>query len=175
MSDHEALITALEHEVRVLRARTSALHRLESSQHIVRTLLENASDTLGAPLAAVNLIHATEQVTVAGVGLQTGSTSFDASYCKHVVVLRGPLTVENSEEHPMVRDNLATTRDGLRSYLGVPLITPDELVIGALCVCDHKPRKWSDDDLENLQLLAGRLMELEAELTKTLRDAGVAK
>lgn len=171
MTNAHELIGQLDNELRVLRVRTSALVHVSELRSAVKLMLEAAGDTLGTPLAAVNLIDADKQLTVAAVGLQTGPVNFDASYCQHVVVGRQSLAIEDSIFDPLVADNLATTRDGLRAYLGVPLITSDRLVIGALCVCETRPRKWSSDDLSNLIVIAGRLMQLEAEVMDTLRYA----
>ena len=33
------------------------------------------------------------------------------------------------------------------AYLGVPLITAEGKVIGTLCVIDHQPRIWTEDEI----------------------------
>lgn len=154
------LLSEVLDEVRVIRTMASALRHVDRVQLAAQAICEIAVEQLGAPLAAVNLI-AHEQMTIAGVGT-SGDCDLDASYCKHVVAAREPLAIENSLEHPLVAENVATIRDGLRSYLGVPLRTEDDFVIGALCVCDCEPRSWSGDDMIKLTMLSQRLMNVEA-------------
>jgi len=48
--------------------------------------------------------------------------------------------------------------NGVRFYAGAPLYGPDGTVIGALALLDHKPRVFSDEDREKLELEALKLM-----------------
>ena len=50
--------------------------------------------------------------------------------------------------------------DSLRFYAGVPLITADGTVIGALCAWDEQPRSVSDADLEFLEFCGRAAMTL---------------
>ena len=53
-------------------------------------------------------------------------------------------------------------------YLGIPLITSDGHVLGALCAIDETPRDWEPEQIELLETLARAVLdhiELEAETT----------
>jgi hypothetical protein len=67
--------------------------------------------------------------------------------------------VENAQGHPLVGDNDAVAA-GVIAYAGIPLETGAGQAVGALCVVDSKPRKWSEEDLDNLRALARSTMKL---------------
>jgi signal transduction histidine kinase len=84
-----------------------------------------------------------------------------------VVANNQPFVVENAPENPLVCDNLAVPDLGVVAYLGVPLVTADEYVLGSLCVIDSKPRTWTEEDLESLTDIA-ELVMTEIELRQQL-------
>lgn len=43
---------------------------------------------------------------------------------------------------------------GVRAYAGVPLVTPEGLVLGSFCAVDMQPRQWTARDVEVLTELA---------------------
>jgi len=47
----------------------------------------------------------------------------------------------------------------IRFYVGFPLITAPNLAIGALCIADHKPRKFTDEDALLLKSIGTLLIE----------------
>ena len=54
-------------------------------------------------------------------------------------------------------------------YAGAPLITPEGLPIGTLCVIDHKPRTLSKQQLDALSILSKsviNLLEIQLNLKK---------
>lgn len=57
--------------------------------------------------------------------------------------------------------------NGVRFYAGAPLYGPDGTVIGALALLDHKPRAFSDEDREKLELEALKLMVQIGSIAKT--------
>ena len=56
------------------------------------------------------------------------------------------------------------------AYAGIPLVDPDDNVLGVLCAIDHEPRAWSDEDVSTLRRLAQRAI---GELTRA-QAAGAA-
>jgi GAF domain-containing protein len=65
-----------------------------------------------------------------------------------------PLVVANSNDDPLVSDNLAIMDLGVIAYAGVPLRTGAGPVVGAMCAIDHRPRQWTPTELAQLTEIA---------------------
>ncbi|MES2907203.1 MAG: GAF domain-containing protein [Pseudomonadota bacterium] len=112
-----------------------------------------------APIAAMTLIDDKRQFIKSQSGysgplVDIRETPLNYSLCKYVVERREPLIIHDATTDPLVRNNPSVTEMGVKSYLGVPLQTPDEFVLGALCAVDIKPRRWTQDDLATLKEIA---------------------
>ena len=104
----------------------------------LRRLAQLACRILGAPLSAISLIEDRRQLV-----LELGGT---------------PLVVPDARLDPRLRDSPALERFNAVSYLGVPLLDADDLMLGSLCVIDHQPRVWMAEQVELLQGLAASVM-----------------
>lgn len=127
-----------------------------------------ATRLLGVPVAAVSLIDADRQFFKSAVGLvepwaARRETPLSHSFCKHVVESEAPLVVDDAHEHALVCDNPAIADLNVVAYLGVPIVTSSEQVIGSLCAIDGKPRQWSPQDVATLRELVA-LVATEVEL-----------
>ena len=65
-----------------------------------------------------------------------------------------PVIVSDARKDERLLDNLAIRDLGVIAYLGVPLITRDGYVVGTLCVIDHEPRIWTNDEIGLVQDIA---------------------
>ena len=81
-------------------------------------------------------------------------TPLSHSFCQHVVNDNATLVVENAAQHPKVKDNLAVRDLGVATYLGCPIYSPDDKPIGAFCVIDGNPRRWTDVEITQLEGLS---------------------
>ena len=72
-----------------------------------------------------------------------------------------PLAVADARNHPAFSFKVETGEDNLRSLLGVPLLRAGN-VLGVLVVQDKKQRKYADDEVEGLQIVAMVLAEMLA-------------
>lgn len=127
-------------------------------------IARQAAKALDAPVALMTLVDDHRQFFAgrfddAADESEPRETPLDASYCKYVVMKGVPMEIADAQRDPLVRDNPAT-RDGVRSYLGVPLKNEEGQVLGSFCVVDRKPREWSAEDLDQLEDLAGAAMHL---------------
>lgn len=116
-----------------------------------------ASRVLGAPVSLVSIIDEAEdrQYFKSAIGLgepwaSQRQTPLSHSFCQHVAKTNAPLIVDDARIHETVKSNLAIPDLGVIGYLGVPIHSPDQKPIGALCVIDPKVREWSDDDLNTM-------------------------
>jgi hypothetical protein len=118
-----------------------------------------AARVLDAPVALVSLVDRDRQVFASCIGLaepwaQRRETPLTHSFCQHAVAAREPLVVQDARKHPLLRENLAIRDMDVIAYAGIPLITGDGFALGTLCVIDHRPRDWTDEDLETLRDIA---------------------
>jgi sigma-B regulation protein RsbU (phosphoserine phosphatase) len=165
-----SLLAEIQAEIRLIRTMASTLRHVDRVRLAAKAICELAVDLLGVEMALVNLVGETTVTTIAMAGEWNKSeTPLEEAYCPIVVGTGKPLSIMNSHLDDRVKDNLATTRDGVSSYLGVPLRTQDDFVIGALCVCGCTPRVWAERDEEILISLSRKLMDVEAEALREMQ------
>lgn len=138
--------TTRTHELDVLARVTS--HRLRTPMAFVSILDDGTVYFAGAD-------------GITGELAETRQNSAEASYCQYVVALDDVLVVNDSLHDPLVAEHPATTNGEVRAYLGVPLRLDGEC-LGSFCVVDVRPRRWSEDDLAQLQTLAEEALAVAA-------------
>lgn len=135
---------------------------------------------LAVPLAAVSLLDADRQFFLSAQGLPDSladlrETPLSHSFCRAVVETGQPLAVADAREDARVRGHPAIEGFGIVAYLAMPLALPDGCTVGALCVVDQAPRRWTEEDRGALADLAGAVMtELAAGLRLRELDAAGA-
>ena len=134
------------------------LHSLDRSglldappQAVFDRLTRLVQRVLDVPVALVTLVDEDRQVFLSAQGLvgpyaAARQTPLSHSFCQHVVGTGERLKVENALDHPLVRDNPAIKDFGVVAYLGMPLLTMDGQVLGALCAIDREQRAWTEAD-----------------------------
>lgn len=108
------------------------------------------------PVAAVNMIGSDRVFFAASVGVGRLDMSRDVSFCAHAITQDGVMVVPDATADERFHDNpLVTGSAGLRFYAGIPLLSPNGLALGALCLIDSKPHEdFSQEDRERLRELA---------------------
>ncbi len=122
-----------------------------------------ATRLLNVPVSLVSLVDSDRQFFKSAIGLPEPwatkrETPLTHSFCQHLVPTGNTLVIEDARTDPLVCNNLAVPELGVISYLGAPLITRTGYVLGALCAINSKPRKWTPEDIANLNELAGIVM-----------------
>jgi len=127
----------------------SLIPSLEPVVHIAIRMFE-------MPVAAINMIGSDHVFFLASVGVNEADMSRDASFCAHAITQSGVMVVPDATLDDRFHDNpLVIGKTGLRFYAGVPLLSPEGLALGALCVIDNKPHvDFSPDDESRLAELA---------------------
>lgn len=122
------------------------LHSLDPVVHI-------ASRMFDMPVAAVNMIGSDHVFFAAAVGVGEVDMSRDVSFCAHAINQSNVMVVPDATLDERFHDNpLVTGAANLRFYAGVPLLSPEGLALGALCIIDDKPH--TDFNTEDQQRLA---------------------
>jgi GAF domain-containing protein len=130
-------------------------------------LTQLASHVLRAPVALVSLVDKDRQFFKSCLGLpepwaSERETPLSHSFCQHAIAARRPLIVEDARTHPVLHDNDAIRDLGVIAYAGIPLQSADGEPLGTLCVIDHEPRKWTEEEIE---LLKGIARAVQAQVT----------
>jgi signal transduction histidine kinase len=128
----------------------------------LQALVDLAADIVGAPMAAINLLTATQQHMVATSGIAPTVCSTDESMCAVVAADPAPVVVPDATVDSRFSANPFVTGvlDTFRFYASAALLTPDGVPVGRLCVFDHEPRELDSHQRDVLETLAGRVMDI---------------
>lgn len=158
------------------KARLKALYRYE----ILDTPPEGAFDKIATlaqsifkvPIALVALVDQDRVFFKANMGMgDTKSVNRGVSLCSLAVLEEGVTVFENANEDPCLLHNpLVAGTFGLRFYAGAPITTHDGYRVGTVCIVDHTPRSFSEEQRTILAQLAGLVMD-ELELRLSVRKA----
>ena len=119
-----------------------------------------AASIFGVPISLVTIMDAHRQWFKAAVGLSINETERHTYFWAHTINQSDPLVVQDTSRDNRFSQNSLVLNEHLGFYAGVPLLTPDNLVIGTFCIMDHKPKILSHDELQTLKLLASQVMKL---------------
>jgi putative methionine-R-sulfoxide reductase with GAF domain len=172
----------LPHLVEKLRGVQSITDRALSeldSQALLEVLVERVRDALQADTAAVLLLdHPSGQlVATAASGLeeevrQGVRIHIGRGFAGRIAAQGAPVVLDEVDHTKVVNPILLSK--GIRSLMGAPLIA-NGAVIGVLHVGTLKPRKFTTDDVDLLQLAADRaamaVLALQAQLDRAAASA----
>lgn len=136
-----------------------------------------ASRLLNVPVSLVSFVDDCGQVFAAQTGL-TGATAevrgtpLSHSVCQHVVRANAPLVVPDARLDPVLRDNGAVRDLNVVAYLGVPIHSPEGLVLGSFCAIDTQPRNWRPEDVDHLRDIA-EMIESDLRLRDALEERDI--
>jgi GAF domain-containing protein len=128
-----------------------------------------ASHVCGAPIALVSLVDEDRQWFKAKVGTDLEETSRDVAFCAHAILEPGDIfVVPDALDDPRFATNpLVREEPRIRFYAGAPLVSPEGMPLGTLCVFDRVPRALSAAQARALGALA-REVVVHLELRRAL-------
>ncbi|MFG6443815.1 ATP-binding protein [Microbacterium sp. P07] len=136
-------------------------------------LVQLAARVCGVSTAVINIIDDRRQHQIAAVGFQASVCSREDSMCAVVFREPGHLVVSDAREDPRFADNPFVTGEiaSVRFYASSPLITPEGIPIGTLCVFDEETGELTPEDSRALALLAHQVVDV-LELRRITRELG---
>jgi HD-GYP domain-containing protein (c-di-GMP phosphodiesterase class II) len=141
-------------------ARLSALDDLElldtEPEEAFDRITRLASLCLDTPVALLSLVDHDRQFLKSSVGLPEGLTEMPVAgaFCRFSIENRAPLVVDDSADDPLVRADPSIPADGVRAYVGAPLITEAGHAVGTLCAIDTVRRRWTEREVRILTSLS---------------------
>ena len=137
--------------------------------HILDTGTEQSYDditTLAAhicevPIAMISLVDEDRQWFKSRLGVKQQQTPREVAFCAHAILQDKPFIIRDATKDKRFAGNsLVTGESHIRFYAGIPLVNPEGLALGTLCVVDHQPRRLSAAQQKALQALSRQVMAL---------------
>ena len=137
--------------------------------HILDTGTEQSYDDIVAlaahicrvPIAMISLVDEVRQWFKSKLGVEQQQTPREVAFCAHAILKNGPfIVVDAAKDRRFAGSALVTGEPHIRFYAGIPLINPEGLALGTLCVVDRQPRRLSAPQLKALQALSRQVMAL---------------
>ncbi|AEV86297.1 histidine kinase [Actinoplanes sp. SE50] len=149
-------------------ARLIELARYDLGSDRLRAALDEVAQRsaklLDAPASLVSVLGADAQQIIGEYGLGdwvavAQGAAAEWAVCSRTVLKGEPYCVADFSDDPQYAANPFLATAGLRSYFGVPLVTPGGLMLGAHCVVDTRRRIYTGVDLAVLSDSADEAME----------------
>ncbi len=154
------------------KERIASLHRYQ----VLDTPAEREFDNLTSlaalicetPIALISLVDSERQWFKSKVGLGVPETPRNISLCAHAIMKPDIFIVRDASQDPrFAHSPLVTSDPKIRFYAGAPIVTPQNHILGTLCVVDRVPRVLTAAQIHALQSLSQQVM-LQLELRRQL-------
>ncbi len=124
-------------------------------------IVHKAAQICRTPIALISFVDENRQWFKARVGLEASETPRSISFCTHAIRNNTTMVVEDASRDPrLAASPLVTGEPGIRFYAGAPLRTPSGARLGTLCVIDDRPRTPQPEEIQQLERLAGMVVDM---------------
>jgi GAF domain-containing protein len=122
-----------------------------------------AAEICQTPISLLTFVDRDRAWFKSNTGLDLREVPRDRSFCAHAICQDEPYVIPDLLADERFSHNpLVNQKPHLRSYAGMPLISPEGLALGTLCVIDRKPRELTAEQMDQLKELAkGAVLLLE--------------
>ncbi|QYK40112.1 MAG: sensor domain-containing diguanylate cyclase [Paracoccaceae bacterium] len=156
------------------RGRLAALRRYEildsGDEQDFDEIVALVHRIFGVPIAAITLIDEDRMWIKASVGLEVREVPRRDALCDFTIRSNETLVSGDAAQDPRFCMNpFVTGTTAVRSYMGVPLTTPDGYNVGALCVMGQEARSFGRAEREMLESFA-RIVVTQFELRQLARS-----
>lgn len=134
----------------------------DSTDQDIQSLVDLVAQVCEVPTAAINIISCDHQHQIATTGFDPGVCSRADSMCAAVLEEGDAVVVSDARVDPRFADNAFVngTIGRVRFYASAPLVTPDGMTLGRLCVFDDVPRTLTSAQQDALMTLAAQVMDV---------------
>lgn len=130
-----------------------------------------AARIFDVPVALVSFVDTNRVWFKSHFGLEEQEILLEPGLCASAILSDELYLVEDAIKNPGSQDNtLVTGKEKIRFYAGMPLRTKEGFNLGAFCIMDKKPRKFSQAEKEIL----GNLSELVLNHLELRQEARIA-
>lgn len=128
-----------------------------------------ASELLSTPISMISLIDGDRQWFKARVGIDETETPIEQSFCAFAVRDQQTLVVSDATKDSRFAAMANVVGDpGIRFYAGAPLVNPEGVALGTICVIDREPRQITAEEQQSLEAL-GRQIVAHLEVRRDIR------
>ncbi len=126
-------------------------------------IINIAAEICEAPVAMLNIMGKHYQFTKSKKGIDINKIPREQSFCQHTISPPHQLLQikDARKDHRFVDNPLVNQNPHLIFYAGIPLLTPNNFALGALCVTDSQPcqlTKLQENALQKLGKLCEKLL-----------------
>jgi len=113
-----------------------------------------AAEICDTPFAAITIIDEKRAWLKAKFGIEATEVPREISFCSEAIALGDLLIIPDATKDPRYASNPFVQGKGLRFYASAPLISPERVALGTLCVIDRVPRTLTESQKRALRVLA---------------------
>ncbi|MGA2592102.1 MAG: GAF domain-containing protein [Bryobacteraceae bacterium] len=114
-----------------------------------------AANICETPICLLTFVDRDRTWYKSSVGMEVTETPREIAFCSHAICQDELYVVPDTRADERFADNPLVTGDpSLRFYAGMPLLSPEGLAMGTLCVLDRKPRALTPEQADKLKALA---------------------
>jgi signal transduction histidine kinase/DNA-binding response OmpR family regulator len=135
-------------------------------------IIRIAAGFFEAPIVQVSLVDETREWFKAACGSSSKEGDRQTAFCSHTILTNEVLIVEDARLDPRFAQSPLVTNEGIRFYAGAPLRTRDGMNLGALCVKDVVPRKFTAENRKLLTELAAIVIDQMEQRLIAMRAEG---
>lgn len=122
-------------------------------------LLEMSRTSVTCPVAAVSIILSNTSYIITSTGLEGNQVPRDISIDAHAIMSPEPLVFLSTDTDPRTRNNPLILSLNIKFFISIPLITKDDLIVGALSLGDTVSRSQvKGADVRSLRRCASLIM-----------------
>lgn len=124
-------------------------------------ILKLVANRFSVPMCFINLVDEDRFWFKACYGVVVKELCRFPGFCETTLQQKSFYEIPNALKEPAVSfTDWVRGEAQVRYYAGVPLLTVDNFAIGTLCMFDCKPRKFDQNDIDDLEAFAVMVMQL---------------